>query len=74
MKVQYLSTKWIMKQKNGKYLHKETKHMMILSISSLCELSNKKIILSLLDKTIKVWKIPLNEGVQLIKLTQHKRK
>ena len=44
------------------------------TISSLCELSNKKIILSLLDKTIKVWKIPLNEGVQLIKLTQHKRK
>ena len=43
------------------------------SISSLCEISNKRIISSSYDKTIKVWDTSSNNDIQLIKtITQHK--
>ena len=42
-------------------------------ITSLCELSNKRIVSSSLDKTIKVWNVLSDKDIQLITtLTQHK--
>jgi WD40 repeat protein len=44
-------------------------------IESLCEINNKRIISSSVDKTIKVWDVSSNEDIKLIKeLTQHKDK
>ena len=62
----------------------ETKEWKVLSqfnnahngpITCLCEINNKRVISSSYDKTIKVWNVLSNNGIQLIKtLTQHKGK
>ena len=64
------------------YMDYETKEWKILTqnnqahndgISTLCELSNKNMISSSYDTTIKVWNVSLNNNMQLIRtLTQHK--
>ena len=64
------------------HLNYETKEWKVLTqknklhdgnIHSLCELSNKRIISSSEDKTIKIWNISSNDEIKLIKkITQHK--
>ena len=65
--VNYETKKWkVLTQKNK--AHDK-------NITSLCEISNKRILSSSYDTTIKVWNVSSNDDIQLIRtLMQHRNK